>query len=241
LGAVPEASVHLVVTSPPYNAGISYDKHDDALPHEEWVALLSDVIAKAWLTLIPGGRFALNVQHGVGRSPTMLPTGAIAESLLLAQPGALYRGAIVWRQSYSGAGYTSWGSWQSPSNPVLRGEYEMIYVASKDHLDRRDRRGHGDISSRDFTFATRDVWDIAPKGRTDHPAPFPEELVRKLIQLYTWPGDHVLDPFAGSGTTGVVAQGLGRDWTMIEMSPAYCALIQRRTALFGNGVPIEEV
>jgi site-specific DNA-methyltransferase (adenine-specific) len=119
----------------------------------------------------------------------------------------------------------------------------MIYIASRGQPGRKDRSGKGDITNREFTFATRDVWDIAPAGRTaGHPAPFPADLVRRLIQLYTWKGDHVLDPFAGSGTTGMVANALGRDWTCIELSEAYCKLIQMRTSQWeGHEVEIEEV
>src|SRR5690606_34066712 len=127
-------------------------------------------------------------------------------------PGALYRGPVCWYKR-NAVSTTGWGSFESPSNPVLRGTFEMIYVFSKGQPDRVDRKGPGDLPRKDWTRATLDVWEISPQSDTSlHPVPFPPELVRRLMQFYTWPGDHLLDPFAGSGTTALVAEHGGRDW-----------------------------
>lgn len=241
LSLVADESVHLVVTSPPYNVGIDYDAHDDLMPEHEWVDLLTTVFSEAWRTLIPGGRMAVNIVAGAGRSP-LLPVGSAVERMLLGLPGAIYRGPIVWYKRGVMSGSAAWGSFDSPSNPVLRGTFEMVYVVSKDRPDRVDRSGRGDLPDREFMKLALDVWEVAPATQRFHEAPFPVELARRLIQFYTWPGDHVLDPFAGSGTTGLAAEHLGRDWTMIELSRRDCRTIQQRTTMFEgvDVVPVEE-
>lgn len=239
LSLVPDESVHMVLTSPPYNVGIEYDEHEDVLPWDEWDALLREVFAECWRTLAPGGRMAVNVLHTAYRDPAM-PIGNQVESMLLELPGAFYRGVIIWykRNSISSTG---WGSYDSPSNPVLRGTFEPLYVVSKGDA-RRDRSGKGDLKRKDFVKSSLDVWEVTNVAQPDHPAPFPVELVRRVIQFYTWPGDHVLDPFAGSGTTAVAAEHLGRDWTAIDVSPRYCKRISQRAVLFeGDQVQVEVV
>jgi site-specific DNA-methyltransferase (adenine-specific) len=244
LGQVDSESVHLVLTSPPYNVGMEYDEHDDQMSWDYWGELLEEVFYESWRALVPGGRMAVNVAHSVDRNPA-LPVGNTVERMLLALPGALYRGPVIWYKRHS-VSSTGWGSYDSPSNPVLRGTFEMVYVVSKGRPDRPDRSGKGDLPRKDYVKASLDVWEVTPtsdhKAAGGHPAPFPVELVRRMLQFYTWPGDHVLDPFAGSGTTAVAAEHLGRDWTMVEISPDYCKTIQRRTMLFEglDQVSIEE-
>jgi hypothetical protein len=139
----------------------------------------------------------------------------------------MYRGAIVWNQGPVNT--TAWGSWQSPANPVLRGTYEMVHVWSKRSLTRPG--GRGDLTSGGFLETSLDTWHIAAEqNRGDHPAPFPVELADRLIRLYSWPGDRVLDPFCGIGSSGVAARLSGRRWVGVDVSPAYCELAQRRIA-----------
>ena len=222
--AIPDEEFHLVVTSPPYNVGKAYADHDDAIPLEEWLQLITEVLGAAWDRLVDGGRMAVNVHHGVGRNP-MIPLGHHVEAIGHGLPDALYRGAIVWHKGPINT--TAWGSWLSPSNPVLRGTYEHVHVWSKGTMSRTG--GRGDLTEVGFTEATLDTWHIAAEqSRADHPAPFPVPLAERLIRLYTWPGDHVLDPFAGTGSSGVAARRLGRSWVGIDTSADYCRVAKER-------------
>lgn len=222
--AIPDEEFDLVVTSPPYNVGVDYAGHDDRLSLGAWRALIKTVFTEAWDRLAEGGRLAVNVQHGVGRSP-MIPLGFHVEGIGHDLPDALYRGCIVWDKGPVNT--TAWGSWLSPSNPVLRGRYEQVHVWSKGSLTRNG--GPGDLTEREFTTATMDVWNIgAESAREDHPAPFPIALAERLIKLYSWPGDRVLDPFAGIGSSGVAANRLGRSWVGIDTSEEYCTIARER-------------
>jgi site-specific DNA-methyltransferase (adenine-specific) len=241
--AIPKVPVQLVVTSPPYNVGINYDEHDDLMGPTEYKVMLTGVLWEAWNRLVEGGRMAVNIQHTYGRNPAY-PLGHIIESIMLTLPDNLYRGAIIWDKSASVGPSTAWGTWQSPRNPVLRGEYEMIYVFAKGSMT-RESPVDPDITGGEFKKATSDVWrDVGTtsKDRSGHPAAFPHTLAQRLIQLYSFPGDVVLDPFFGSGTTGKAAQALGRDWIGVDISEAYCKLAQQRIEDEGFGAwsfPIE--
>lgn len=189
--AIPDEEYALVLTSPPYNVGVEYDGHEDTMSLAGWRALITTVLGEAWDRLMEGGRLCVNVQHGVGRSP-MEPLAFHVEGIGHNLPDAQYRGAIVWHKGPTNV--TSWGSWRSPSNPVLRGTYEMVFVWSKGTMNREG--GQGDLSSGAFTEATLDTWHIAAEqARDEHPAPFPVQLAERLIRLYSWDGDRVLDPF----------------------------------------------
>ena len=236
--AIPDEEFELVFTSPPYNVGKEYAGHDDALSVGASRALITTVLSESWDRLVDGGRLAVNVQHGVGRSP-MIPLAFRVEGIGHALPDALYRGAIVWHKGPVNT--TAWGSWLSPSNPVLRGTYEMLYVWSKGALGRSS--GRGDITEEQFTEATLDTWHIAAEqSRADHPAPFPLALAERLIRLYTWPGDRVLDPFMGTGSSGVAAKRLGRSWVGIDTSAEYCEIARERlSAVMEEAEPVEDI
>lgn len=247
--AIPLVPVHLVITSPPYNVGVDYEGHDDVQSAREWYKLMEDVLSVAWERLVLGGRMCVNVQHESGRSPAV-PTGFLIQDIMEKFFAGYNRGTIVWDKSAGAGPRTSWGSWQSPANPVLRGEYEVIYVYSKGSLA-LEGDTEPDISKQEFLTATKDVWRDTGSvtnevRRSDgdvigsHPAPFPVKLAQRLIQLYSFPGQMVLDPFFGSGTTGLAADALGRDWIGVEQSREYCELAAKRIAPFeGMEVPIE--
>ena len=252
---LPTSSIDLVVTSPPYNVGTEYADHDDAMSLEEWKSLMEASLSNAWDALVQGGRMCINIIHENGRSPA-IALGLHVQTILESLPDSLNRGTIIWNKGASTAPSSAWGSWMSPANPTLRGSYEMIYVYSKKTLAGRylsDGEYKADISSDEFMKATLDVWnDIGTVSNNitrgsgeylgTHPAPFPTRLAQRLIQLYSYPGMMVLDPFLGSGTTGLAASQLNRDWIGIEISQSYAEMAQDRIPLFpGLNVPTLEV
>jgi site-specific DNA-methyltransferase (adenine-specific) len=222
---LPDDCVALMVTSPPYNVGKDYDAD---LSLEEYLGLLKRVLAETYRVLEPGGRVAVNVAN-LGRRPYLALNHRVAA--LLEELGFLLRGEIVWQKAQGAGGSCAWGSWCSARNPTLRDVHEYVVVASKGSF-RRLRLGEDTISRQEFLEATVSVWSIAPASarRIGHPAPFPVELPRRLIELYTFSGDLVLDPFIGSGSTAVAAVEAGRHFVGYETEPAYLEIARARVA-----------
>ncbi len=220
---IPDNCVALMVTSPPYNVGKEYD---DDLGIDEYLALLRRVFSETYRVIEPGGRVAVNVAN-LGRKP-YLPLNQYV-SALLTEIGFDLRGEIIWQKAKSAGGSCAWGSWRSAKNPTLRDVHEYILVASKGSYARR-RRGEDTISKEEFLEATVSIWDILPESarRVGHPAPFPVELPRRLIELYTFAGDLVLDPFLGSGSTAVAAVETGRHYVGYDLSDEYLEIAERR-------------
>lgn len=228
MGTWPDGCVNCVVTSPPYNGGIEYGAGtDDARPWPEYEAWARAWVHEAARLLCDGGRFCLNVAAIMGRSPAY-PLGALYANAI-GEAGLLYRGEIVWDKGPSRNNSTAWGSWRSPANPSLRDSYEVVLVASKGSYDLPNPRGEvADLSAEEFTRDTNSLWRVPCETVRHHPAPFPVALAGRLIKLYSWPGDLVIDPFAGSGTTGVAAINLGREFLGCELNPEYVALANER-------------
>jgi DNA modification methylase len=240
---VEDSSVALVVTSPPYFAGKEYEEAlgEGGVPatYLEYLTLLRDVFAECVRTLEPGGRIAVNVAN-LGRRPyrslSADVTGILQDDLRL-----LLRGEIIWLKQRGSSGSCAWGSFQRPGNPVLRDLTERVIVASKGRFDRavpaRDRvrkelPSEASMTREDFMENTLDVWEIPPESarRVGHPAPFPVELPARLIELYTYRGDLVLDPFLGSGTTAVAAVRSGRHYVGYDLDGSYVQLAEQRVA-----------
>jgi len=241
--AVADNSVALVVTSPPYFAGKQYEEElgREGVPgsYLEYLQLLRDVFAECRRVLEPGGRIAVNVAN-LGRKPYR-SLAADVMSILQDDLQLLPRGEIIWQKGEGASGSCAWGSFRSPTNPVLRDVTERVIVASKGRFGRalspKERRAagfphQGSIRADDFMALTLDVWDIPPESalRVRHPAPFPVELPQRLIELYTFAGDLVLDPFLGSGSTMVAARRTGRDGVGYDLDPAYVKLARARLA-----------
>lgn len=225
---LPDNSLHLMVTSPPYNVTKEYDAD---LSLDEYLALLRRVFAETYRVLVDGGRACVNVAN-VGRKP-YVPLSDYVSQLML-DLGFQMRGEIIWHKR-AGAGVSmAWGSWQSASNPVLRDVHEYILVFSKGSFS-RDKSDQADtITKKQFLQWTKSVWTMNPESakKVGHPAPFPIELPYRLIQLYTFKGDIVLDPFIGSGTTAIAALKAGRKYVGYETHPDYVKLAERRIALY---------
>jgi site-specific DNA-methyltransferase (adenine-specific) len=248
--AIVDGSVALVVTSPPYFAGKQYEEEleRDGIPssYAEYLELLEAVFAECKRKLEPGGRLAVNVAN-LGRKPYRSLSADVIR-ILQDDLGLLLRGEIIWRKGEGAAGNCAWGSFRSPANPVLRDTTERVIVASKGRFDRarskaeRERAGLpsiNEIEADEFMAATLDVWDIPPESarRVSHPAPFPVELPARLIELYTYENDLVLDPFMGSGSTLVAAARLGRRYVGYDLDPTYRDIARLRVRDEGNVAP----
>ena len=221
---LPDACLHLMVTSPPYNARKEYDED---LTLEEYLGLLENVFSETYRVLVPGGRACINVAN-LGRKP-YIPLNAFI-SLMMAEIGFLMRGEIIWDKGSSAGSSTAWGSWLSASNPTLRDIHEYILVFSKGQFKRQKNGGASTIARDDFLELTKSVWQFPTESatRVGHPAPFPVELPRRLIELYTFEGDVVLDPFMGSGTTALAAREAGRHYVGYEVDESYAQLALQR-------------
>jgi DNA modification methylase len=227
MAELPDNCLHLMVTSPPYNVTKEYDED---LSLQEYLDFLRRVLAETHRVLVAGGRACLNVAN-LGRRP-YIPLSALLTTLML-DLGFQMRGEIIWHKG-AGAGVSmAWGSWQSAANPVLRDVHEYILVFSKGPWGRAkppDRENT--ITKEQFLEWTKSVWTMPPESakKIGHPAPFPVELPYRLIQLYTFRGDIVLDPFMGSGTTALAALQSGRLFVGYEINPDYVALATKRLA-----------
>ncbi len=243
MSKVRDKSVALVVTSPPYFTGKEYEqalgKGHVPGTYLEFLGMLRDVFAECVRVLEPGGRIAVNVAN-LGRKPYRSLSADVIE-ILQDDLKMLLRGEIVWWKARGATGSTAWGSFQSAANPVLRDLTERVIVASKGRLDRalprakRRERGlphRNSIGKEEFMEATLDVWEIPPERakRVGHPAPFPVELPRRLIELYTYEDDVVLDPFMGSGSAAVAAARTGRRYLGYDTDERYVDLACRRIA-----------
>jgi DNA modification methylase len=225
MSELPDNSVHLMATSPPYNVGKEYDND---LTLEEYLAFLMRVWKETYRVLVPGGRACINVAN-VGRKPYIPLHASIMKDMI--DMGFLMRGEIIWDKAASASTSTAWGSWQSATNPTLRDTHEYILVFSKGSY-RRDRMDGrvSTISKDEFLEFTKSVWGFPAESakKVGHPAPFPIELPYRLIQLYTFSDEIVLDPFMGSGQTALAALKAGRHFLGYELSEEYCDLANRR-------------
>ena len=224
MSAIPDASVHLMVTSPPYNAKKEYD---DDLSLAEYRELLYGVFTETYKKLVTGGRACINIAN-LGRKPYIpLHSYIIADMLAI---GYHMRGEIIWDKASSAGSSTAWGSWQSAANPVLRDVHEYILVFSKGSFSRKCNEKENSIRKEDFLAWTKSVWTFPSVSakRIGHPAPFPEELPHRLIQLYTFVGDVVLDPFCGSGTTCLSALKSERHYIGYDIEKKYIELATER-------------
>jgi DNA modification methylase len=221
---IPDYSVHLMVTSPPYNANKEYDED---LSLEEYRSLLKRVFQETYQKLVTGGRACINIAN-LGRKPYLPLHSYIIEDML--DIGFLMRGEIIWNKASSASPSTAWGSWLSASNPVLRDIHEYILVFSKESFSRKRDDRENTLQKEDFLEWTKSVWTFPAVSAKSvgHPAPFPEELPHRLIQLYTFKGEVVLDPFCGSGTTCLAALRNDRRYLGYEINPDYVNLARQR-------------
>lgn len=229
---LPDSSVHLMVTSPPYNVGKDYDED---LTLEEYRLFLKRVWKETYRVLVPGGRACINVAN-LGRKPYIPLHAYIIEDMT--ELGFLMRGEVIWDKAASASRSTAWGSWQSASNPILRDVHEYILVFSKGSFRREKLNNRKDtISKKAFLLSTKSIWKFPAESakRVGHPAPFPIELPYRLIQLYTYAKEIILDPFMGSGQTAIASLKAGRHFVGYEKTGKYAKLAKRRIKQWSKG------
>ncbi len=219
---LPDNSLDLMITSPPYNVSKEYD---DDLSLDEYLALLERVFAETYRVLVNGGRACVNIAN-VGRKPYAPLSDYISQ--IMTKIGYNMRGEIIWNKAASAGVSTAWGSWMSAANPVLRDVHEYILAFSKGSLSKEKSDKENTINKEQFVEYTKSVWSMNPESakKVKHPAPFPVELPFRLIQLYSFKGDIVLDPFMGSGSTAVAAVKSNRFFVGYEINEEY-----RKTAI----------
>ncbi len=225
MSELPDGSVHLMVTSPPYNVGKEYDAD---LSLTDYLAFLERVWLETRRVLVTGGRMCINVAN-LGRKPYIPLHAFIAEQAI--RLGFLMRGEIIWNKAASASPSTAWGSWKSASNPTLRDVHEYILVFCKDTFKRSNPAERASTISRDeFLEYNKSVWSFPAESarKVGHPAPFPLELPRRLIQLYSFENEAVLDPFMGSGQTAIAAVRSNRRYVGYEIDQNYIDLAERR-------------
>jgi len=219
LERMPPEVVELAITSPPYNVRIPYRGYTDDLPPEEYLRWLKGVWAALHRVLVPGGRFVLNV------APTSIKNFQPIHHDLsrdLRDLGYIMRTEIIWYKQTMGR-RTAWGSWRSPSNPHIVPSWEYVLVFSKGQWRLPGDPSAVDITAKEFERFSDGFWPIPPERRRNgHPAPFPEELIERLVKFYSYRGNLVLDMFGGTGTVAAVARRLGRHYLHVDASHEYC-------------------
>ena len=226
---IPNNSLHLMITSPPYNVSKEYDND---LSLNEYLSLLKNCFTETYRVLVDGGRACINIAN-IGRKP-YIPLSDYVSKIMI-EIGFNMRGEIIWNKS-AGAGIsTAWGSFQSASNPILRDVHEYILIFSKGNYKRERNKEEKElrkdnITKEEFIEWTKSVWTMNTESakRIGHPAPFPEELPNRLIKLFSFTNDIVIDPFMGSGTTAIAAIKNNRNFVGYEINKEYINLANDR-------------
>jgi DNA modification methylase len=247
LHAMPNECVHLAITSPPYNVGLQYDSHNDKMPYEEYLKWLTSFWSELYRVLVPGGRFALNV------APTSIKDFRPIHYDMtrdLVRLGFIMRTEILWYKQTMRR-RTAWGSWKSPRNPHMVPSWEYVLVFSKGTWTLEGDKADADITGEEFIKYSDAFWAIQPETRgrqpflkslypprrgrkapeakeNGHPAPFPEEMIYRLIKFYSYRGNVILDPFGGTGTVAVVAARTRRHYVHLDLSAKYCSIAAER-------------
>ena len=243
LACLPDQSIDLIITSPPYNFGHEYAQ-DSTNDTHEWTSYFEKLLT-VWRecerVLKTGGRIAVNIQPLFS---DYVPTHHVI-SHQLASLGLLWKAEFLWEKNNYNAKYTAWGSWKSPSMPYIKYTWEFIEVFDKVTHKKEGRREDIDITGDEFKEWVLGKWSFPPEIRMkdyDHPAMFPEELPRRLMKLFSYKNDIVLDPFNGAGTTTLVAWKLRRRFIGIDISQQYCdtALQRLVTAVENEEAPSPE-
>jgi DNA modification methylase len=227
LRVIPDNSIDLIFTSPPYNFGLEYDSQDDAHKWELYFDKLFAIFDECIRVLKFGGRIVVNIQPLFS---DYIPSHHMISNFFISRR-MIWKGEILWEKNNYNCKYTAWGSWKSPSNPYLKYTWEFVEIFAKGTLKKSGNPQNADITPDEFKEWVVAKWSIAPERKMKefgHPAMFPEKLAERVIKLFSFVGDTVLDPFNGVGTTTAVAQKLGRKFVGIDISQEYCDVAQKR-------------
>lgn len=222
-------SVDFVFTSPPYNVGIEYNNHHDLMDYDKYLEFLNDTWAAAKRVLKTGGRIVLNIPSITWDGDYKCLYNEVINQMV--KLGFIMRSEILWYK-HQISKRTAWGSWQSPSNPHVVQPYEFLLAFSKGSKKHVGDKANIDITKNEFIEYSNSFWHIKPETALskNHPAPFPRELVYRLLKFYTYRGDVVLDMFGGSGTTALVASQLKRNFIYIDNCKEYFEFARQRIA-----------
>ncbi len=222
-----ENSIDLIVTSPPYNVDIKYLSYHDELSYQDYLQFSRDWFSRAYQLVKTDGRFCLNIpldKNKGGQQSVYADLTTAAK-----QVGWKYHSTIIWNEQNISR-RTAWGSWLSASAPYVIAPVEVIVILYKETWKKKSGSLKSDISREKFMAWTNGFWNFngERKKRIGHPAPFPVELPRRCIQLFSYVGDCVLDPFLGSGSTLIACLQTGRVGIGVEIEPNYCELTKKR-------------
>lgn len=229
LKRLPDNCIDLIFTSPPYNFGLEYSDQSDSSHWEHYFAKLFRIFQECIRVTKYGGRILVNVQPLFS---DYIPSHHLISQFFM-ENKMLWKGEILWEKNNYNCKYTAWGSWKSPSSPYLKYSWEFIEIFCKGDLRKKGDTGRIDISADEFKQWVFARWSIAPERRMKeygHPAMFPEQLVERVLKLFSYQGDTVLDPFNGAGTTSTVAARLNRHYLGIDTSEEYCQRARLRSA-----------
>ena len=223
----PDNCIDIVLTSPPYNFGINYENTNDVNIWEDYFNKLFNIFGECIRVLKDSGRIIINVQPMFS---DYIPTHHLISNFFLKE-GLIWKGEIIWEKNNYNCKYCIWGSWKSPSSPYLKYSWEFIEIFCKNSLKKEGDKNNMDIDSEEFKKWVYGKWSIAPERnmkKYKHDAMFPEELVKRLLKLFSYKNDIVLDPFNGAGTTTKVAKQLNRKFIGIDISEEYCKTAEDR-------------
>jgi DNA modification methylase len=227
LKQLPDNCIDIVVTSPPYNFGISYNSTGDANPWSDYFNFIYEIFRECIRVLKSGGRFVLNIQPLYS---DYIPSHHIISNFFINE-GMVWKGEIIWEKNNYNCKYCTWGSWQSPSSPYLKYSWEFIEIFCKNTLKKDGSKENIDIDGEEFKKWVYGKWSIAPERnmkKYKHDAMFPEELIKRILKLFSFKNDIVLDPFNGAGTTTKVALENGRRFIGIDIDEKYCETARNR-------------
>ena len=237
LKKMPNDCVHLIFSSPPYNVSINYDTYKDNKKWDAYLHWLNDIWKECFRVLVDGGRLIINIDaitnledKGIDKKEYVRPIHAELIYQMRQIPESLYRGEICWCKQNASGKKTCWGSWKSPSSPHIRRNHEMLYIWYKNKWTLGGDKDKIDITKDEFVNWTLSTWEIKPETRklAGHDAPFPEELAKRVIKLFSYQENVVMDIFSGTGTTAYVAKLLNRKYIGIDCSKTYCEFAEQR-------------
>ena len=223
----PDNCIDIVLTSPPYNFGINYENTNDVNIWEDYFNKLFNIFKECMRVLKDSGRIIINVQPMFS---DYIPTHHLISNFFLKE-GLIWKGEIIWEKNNYNCKYCTWGSWKSPSSPYLKYSWEFVEIFCKNSLKKEGDKNNIDIEAEEFKKWVYGKWSIAPERnmkKYKHDAMFPEELVKRLLKLFSYKNDIVLDPFNGAGTTTKVAKQLNRKFIGIDISEEYCKTAENR-------------